>query len=369
MVDWERVEQLRTEGWDWDRIANDSRVGYQAPPGLSDRGRALRSLYVRRARASSRDGTLEKVKPSQRTNQKPKWTLVRVGMLLTPLFAIWFLVAYFIPSPVGVFISAVPTLGLALAASTFLLAFGLLRSQKRWSSVLRGAVASGIILGLALSATFGIGGLLVGYPPLTPFTTSEPNYFEKAANPLWTSGGKPVYFFFGSAACPFCSASSWAMVVALNQFGTLTGTSYAYSSPTDQAGPNTPETVLANARLASPYIALQVAESTYTASIQLPGFANEYQNAYYAAYDSAGYIPFVVVGGQYFTWHSLVDPAALAGMTAAEVQEQINAHSGTCWVAISPAADWLTAYLLKVDGGQPASLLTGTVLTDYDQIS
>ncbi|MGC2289385.1 MAG: DUF929 family protein, partial [Thermoplasmata archaeon] len=207
-----------------------------------------------------------------------------------------------------------------------------------------------------------------GYPTLSPFTTSEPNNFQKVGNPLWTSDGKPVYFFFGSAACPYCSASSWAMVVALERFGSLTGTSFAYSSPTDSAGPNTPETVLANAQLASPYLSLQVAESTYTESIHLPGFANEYQDAYYVAYDSAGYIPFVVIGGQYFTQGTLVSPADLAGMTPAQVQGQITAQSGTCWVAISPAADWLTAYILKVDGGPPATLLTGNVLTDYNQI-
>ncbi|MGC2289375.1 MAG: DUF929 family protein, partial [Thermoplasmata archaeon] len=207
-----------------------------------------------------------------------------------------------------------------------------------------------------------------GYPTLSPFTTSEPNNFQKVGNPLWTSDGKPVYFFFGSAACPYCSASSWAMVVALERFGSLTGTRFDYSNPSD-VYPNTPETVLANAQLSSNYITFQVAESTYTGSIILPGFGNEYQNAYFVAYDSGGSIPFVVVGGQYFTVGTLVDPADLAGMSTATVQSSIASQSGTAWTAISPAADWLTAYILKVDGGLPAALLTGNVLTDYNQIS
>src|SRR5579859_2242188 len=207
MVDWDRVEELRTKGWDWDRVAEDSRVAYQAPRGVTDKGRALRTLYAKRARTASREPKAEGPRSTLRTDQKAKWTIARVGMLLTPLLAIWFVIAYSVPSPVGIFISAIPTLGLALAASAFLLAFGLLRSEKKWSTVFRGAVASGIILGLVLSAVFGIGGLLAGYPTLTPFHTPEPSNFNKVANPLWLSGGKPVLFFFGSAACPYCSAS------------------------------------------------------------------------------------------------------------------------------------------------------------------
>ncbi len=379
MVDWDRVEELRNKGWDWDRIADDSKVGYQAPRGVTDKGRALRTLYAKRARTASREAQAEEPKSTQRADQKAKWTIARVGMLLTPLFAIWFLIAYFVPSPVGVFISAIPTLGLVLAASAFLLAFGLLRTDKKWSTVFRGAVAAGVVLGLLLSAVFGIVGVLAGYPTLTGVTSPEPANFHKAANALWTSGGLPVYFFFGSAACPYCSASSWAMVVALERFGTLSGTSTDYSSYSD-VYPGTPETVLAGASYTSTHISLQVSESTYTGSIVLPGFANDYQNAYFVAYDSGGSIPFVVIGGQYFTVGTLVDPADLrvpqtaAGnpLSTAQVQSEIATQSGPAWSGpegISQAADWLTAFILKIDGGQPSSLLTGNVSADYSQIT
>ncbi|MFZ0831345.1 MAG: DUF929 family protein [Thermoplasmata archaeon] len=372
MVDWDRVEELRGKGWDWDRIADDSKVAYQAPRGVTDKGRALRTLYAKRARTASREPVAEQPLAKQNAAKESKWTLARFGMLFTPLTGIWFLIAYFVPSPVGVFISAIPVLGLALAGSCFLLAFGLLRTDKKWTSAFRGALAGGIILGLVVSASFGIGGLLAGYPTLTGVTSPQPDNFHFAGNPLWTddhsSSGKPVYFFFGSAACPYCSASSWAEVVALERFGTLTGTVFDYSNPND-VYPNTPEEVLASAQLTSNYIALQVAETTYTGQIILPGFANEYQNAYFVAYDSGGSIPFIVIGGQYFTVGTLVNPADLAGMSTATVASAIATQSGPAWNAISPAADWLTAYMLKVDGGQPASLLAGNVLSDYGQIS
>jgi hypothetical protein len=368
MVDWDRVEELRNKGWDWDRIADDSKVAYQAPRGVTDKGRALRSLYAKRARTASRESKAEEPKVTQRPDKKPKWTITRVGMLLTPLFGIWFVIAYFIPSPVGVFISAIPDLGIALAASAFLLAFGLLRSEKKWSTVFRGAVVSGIVIGLLLTAVFGISGIFLGYPTLTASCNPSQDGFHQCGNPLWTSGGKPVYFFYGSAACPYCSASSWAMAYALEQFGNLTGYSYTYSSPTDPAGPNTPETLLAYASLSSSYISMQVDESPYTPSIQLPGFSNEYQNAYFVAYDAASGIPFIVIGGHFYTVGTLVSPSTLAGMTTTAVQSAIDSQSGAVWSAVSSAADWLIAFILHVDGGVPGSLLTGNVLTDYNAI-
>lgn len=368
MVDWDRVDELRDKGWDWDRIATDPKTGYQAPRGVTDKGRALRTLYAKRARTASREPKVESPRSSQRTDQKARWTLARVGMLFTPIFAIWFPIAYYIPSPVGVFISAIPGLAIALAVAAAVLAYGLLRSEKKWTNAFRGAVAAGVVLGLVVAAVLGIAGLLAGFPTLTGVTNAEPDNFHSAADKPWTSGGKTVFYFFGSAACPYCSASSWAMVVALERFGTLTGTYTDYSNPND-VYPRTPETVLANATYTSNYVALQVSESTYTGAITLPGFSNDYQNAYFVAYDSQGSIPFVVIGGVYFTVGTLVNPASLAGLDATQVQQQIAQQQGTGWDAISSAADWLTAFILKADGGQPASLLTGNVATDYDQIS
>ncbi|MCI4347753.1 MAG: DUF929 domain-containing protein, partial [Thermoplasmata archaeon] len=311
-------------------------------------------------RSASREVKPQGQKSSQRTDQKSRWTLARVGMLSTPLLAIWFLVAYFVPAPVGVFVSAIPALGLALAASAFLLAFGLLRSEKKWTAALRGSLATGIILGLVLSAVLGIAGILVGIPYLNPAHFSAPDRFQSTKN-TWTdqgsSPGKPVFFFFGSAACPYCSASSWALVVALERFGSLSGTVFDYSSSNDQY-PHTPEIVLASAVLVSSYVSLQVSETTDTGTVTLPGFANGYQNAYVVTFDPFSSIPFIVIGGQYFITVSLLSPSTLAGMTPGQVQSEIATQNGAAWNVISPQADWVTAFLLKVDGSQPASILT-----------
>jgi hypothetical protein len=41
MVDWDRVEQLRSKGWDWERIAADPKVGFHPEASVHDEiGRA-----------------------------------------------------------------------------------------------------------------------------------------------------------------------------------------------------------------------------------------------------------------------------------------------------------------------------------------
>src|SRR5260221_13404644 len=99
MVDWDRIERLRSRGWDWDRIASDEKVDFHADSGAGEPGRALRSLYFqRRSRAQRRPTSEDGGTGGGGTSDRPRWTLLRFAYVLTPLFAIWFVLAYFFPS-------------------------------------------------------------------------------------------------------------------------------------------------------------------------------------------------------------------------------------------------------------------------------
>jgi hypothetical protein len=357
MVDWDLVERRRSKGWDWDRIAEDPKVDFHADESAGDPGRALRALYYQRRsktkrRPASGDGDSQvDLEPEKR------WTLERVMAILVPLFGLWLLLAYVIPSPVGTYVPAIPDLVLAFLACVFILAYALLRSTDRWNATIRNAVILGCVLGLVVSGGLGITAVVNGCPTLTSTVTGEPSSFSHVSNPLWAENGAPVFFFYGSAACPYCSASSWGMVVALEAFGTLTGTYYDRSNPND-VYPDTPETVLANAAYQSKYITLEVAESTDDNEITPAATTGCVQSAYVSAYDSGGSIPYVVIGGQYFHVGQMVDPASLQGMDYQEVQGQVNNQSGAAWNAISPTAYTLEAFMCKADGGQPTSACT-----------
>ncbi|HEV8049618.1 MAG TPA: DUF929 family protein, partial [Thermoplasmata archaeon] len=339
MVDWDLVERRRSKGWEWERIAEDPKVDFHADDAAGDPGRALRALYYQRKSKTKRRSSSEAAAGDEADPEK-RWTLERVAAILAPLFAVWFVVALVVPSPVGTFLPAIPWLVILMLLAIGLLAFALLRSATRWNAAIRNSLIAGVVLGIVVSGSLGVAALVSGCPTLTAATTGEPSSFQKADNPLWTVNGASVFFFYGSAACPYCSASSWAMVVALQAFGTLSGTVYDRSSPTD-VYPNTPEVVLANAVLQSKYVDLQVAESTDDNSITSPATSGCYQSSYVSTYDSVGSIPYVVIGGQYFHVGAMVNPPALAGLSDSQVQGQINNQSGAAWNAISP-----TAYLL-----------------------
>lgn len=357
MVDWEAVEKLRSKGWDWDRIASDPRAEFSADSEAGEPGRALRALYYqRRSKISRRPSSAGGGKAGKSADAPgaSKWTVARVAMILAPFFGIWTLLAYVFPSLIGTYVPAFPLLLLLFLIVAGVLAFSLLRQEERWNRALRTSAVVGVVLGLVVSGLLGLTAVSQGCPLLSSTTSGEPANWQKASNPSWAQNGAVVFFFYGSAACPYCSASSWAMATALQRFGTLTGTYYDHSSSTD-VYPNTPEVVLSGAALQSQFVALNVLESTGDSSIVYPSIGQCTEQAYVSTYDTGG-IPFNVIGGAYVHSGSLVDPSQLAGLTAAQVQQEITSQNGTAWNAVSPAVYLMEAMIIKLDHGQPTNV-------------
>lgn len=369
MTDWDRIERLRSRGWDWDRIATDEKVDFHADEGAGDPGRALRALYYqRRSKAQRRPagGSKDAEGNGGRDPDKPRWTLARIGFVLVPLAAIWLVLAYFFPSPVGVYISAIPDLAIVLFVAAAILGFGLLRTADRWNPTMRNAAVTGCVLGLVIAGGFGLAAISQGCPSLTSSTQAEPFSFQKANNAAWQENGAPVFYFYGASGCPYCSASSWSIWYALKEFGSVSGVTYGSSSPTDSF-PNTPEIILQGLTVQSQYVALVSAENLDGAPVgPTPGSCT--QQAYVSAYDTQG-IPFVVLNGQYYHQGTLVDPSQLAGMTAPQVMGQLQNQSGVAWTAISPAAYWMMAFLVKLNNGNPSNVANiSQVQSDLSQI-
>jgi Domain of unknown function (DUF929) len=365
MVDWDRVEQLRSKGWEWDEIADDPKVGFTADSGTGDPGRALRVLYHRRR---SRDPQKKESSKKGRKNLEAvesKWNLLRVGYVLVPIVAVWFGLAFVAPSPVGLILPAIPYLGLALAGVVFLLIYALFRAEKRWTKVYRNTVIGGVVLGLIITGAVGLTGSLVFGCPYLPPSTS----LSAQGGPGWTHGGiaawhdsgKPVIYFYGASWCPYCSAGSWTIWKALTQFGTVTGTQTGFSSLSDvYAG--TPEIILANAQVSSSNISFQVSEDTSGVDGTFPGTSNCYQAAYVSAYSGSA-IPFLVVNGQWIhAGTPIINPVTLTAYNyangtggATTVLGQVQAESGSAWNSLSTQSYWIMAYISVACGATNAA--------------
>jgi hypothetical protein len=371
MVDWDRVEELRSKGWDWSKIAADPKVGFHPDASVQQPGRALRALYHRRRSRQERAPSAEAAptKKDQELKER-KWTLARVGYLVTPLVGIWFVLAYFYPSPLGLVLMALPWLALGLAIAAFVLFFGLWRSSgARWSPLFRTTVIYGVVLGLVVTGAIALVGYALGCPFLPSGLGNEagPGWGKASVSP-WQEGGLPVFYFYGATWCPYCSASSWAMWKALTEFQTgfpgtvygIPGTVFQYSDPTDQAGPSTPEVVLANLAVNSPALSYQVSEymwnSTTGTTGTFPSTSNCIQSAYVTAYSGSS-IPFLVINGQYVHGgSSLILPSQVstwadgANGGTGTMSNDVLTETGTPWSVVQPQAAWICAFVIKSNG-------------------
>lgn len=351
MVDWDRVERLRSKGVDWESIADDEKVNFTPPAGVDDAGKALKTLYYSRKSGKPRSGGKKSSQEKAKGPFSLKSRLLPWGLTITILSAIWFPLAYEF-SLVGFLVPAIPyvllilVLGVIFIAASFVL--GTAHIRENWKK----PVTIGIVIGLILPGMFALISVGLNVPILYQANLSEPGGWESESprNAVWEIGGLPTYFFLGSIACPFCSASSWAMYEALSNVGTLSGVKYGYSNPNDTAGPNTPEVELYAASLSSSYLSLDVKEGADRYMITTPSLTTQEQ-AYVSFYDVGGGIPFVVVGGMFIHTNSFVQPDILAGMTTTQVMDILENPSSnpTVYNDIHGQQLYIEAYFVKSD--------------------
>jgi len=366
MVDWDRVEELRSKGWDWDKIAEDSKVGFHPDTSVSEPGRALRGLYHRQRSRQARRNEGPTVKaPTKEDKEKAerKWTLARIGYLLVPVFGIWFAFAYLIPSPVGLVLPAIPYLALLLVVAAFVLLYGLFRSSgARWSKVYRSTVVLAVVLGLVISGVIALAGVLFFGCPYLPAASSgttqpAPGWSSFSVAP-WQENGLPVFYFYGATWCPYCSASSWAMWKALSGFGNLTGTQFTYSNED-----HIPEVDLSSIQYTSSHVAFVVSEDTSQVTGTFPSTSNCVEQAYVGAYSGSA-IPFVVINGQFVHGTAtgggtLIQPTDVSSFTWQTMQTQVGGadqSSGSAWSIVQGQTWWMMAMIAKSEGATPGNL-------------
>jgi thiol-disulfide isomerase/thioredoxin len=178
--------------------------------------------------------------------------------------------------------------------------------------------------------------------------------------------GKPGVLYMGAEYCPYCAAERWAMIVALDKFGTFTGLQYMQSSATD-VYPNSPTFSFVAASYSSQYITFQSVEQQDRNGNPLQT-ASANQTALLNQYDSGASIPFLDVGNQYAITGSQFLPAVLrVGNSASgapynwtQIAAQVDNPSSVVAQSIDGAANHLIAAICKIDGNSPSSVCSQT---------
>jgi thiol-disulfide isomerase/thioredoxin len=117
--------------------------------------------------------------------------------------------------------------------------------------------------------------------------------------------GKPAVIYVGADYCPYCAATRWALILALDRFGNFSSLHYMTSSSSDFAH-NTATFTFFNSSYSSPYITFEsVEELTNVYPYKVLQVPNQLENSTFDAFDlnfsalpadERGGIPFIDFG-------------------------------------------------------------------------
>ena len=182
-----------------------------------------------------------------------------------------------------------------------------------------------------------------------------------AGTPPVVEDGKPVVLYFGSEACPFCAVQRWPVTVALSRFGTFQGLQATTSPPSPSTLPNTPTVTYHGATYSSDYLTLSSVETATRggATLETP---DDLQRRLFDTYNvesvtsSNGGIPFMMIGNLYAWAGSQYDADVLDGKSFDEIVDALADPSTDVAEEIGTAANYLTAMICQLTGGEPADV-------------
>ena len=202
-------------------------------------------------------------------------------------------------------------------------------------------------------------------------TAAKPTSISGAA---LTSGGKPEVLYIGAEYCPYCAAERWAVIVALSRFGSFSGLAPIRSAAEDGAGiaepyPLTPTWTFAKSTYTSNYLTFTPVEgytnipdksTKFYTPLQTPTAA---QVALLDKYDATqqGAIPFIDYGNKFVSIGASYNPAVLAGLTWAQIANDLHNPSSPVAQAVLGVANYSTAAVCALTHDQPASACTAVV--------
>ncbi len=198
-----------------------------------------------------------------------------------------------------------------------------------------------------------------------------------AKQPLLRSGSLSRFVYVGAEYCPYCAMDRWAMVTALDRFGSFTGLKQIDSSSTDTPA-SIPTLSFLGSKYTSKYIVFTPYEEEDRNRNPLETVPNDVSNLF-STYDAppngngtvfnnnSGGIPFIDVANKYVSagtptaFQAVINGTENDSLTHVQIAQAVNDPTSAVGVAMGAKyivgeANYLSAAVCAVDGAKPASV-------------
>jgi len=192
--------------------------------------------------------------------------------------------------------------------------------------------------------------------PTSDVASPPAGAFNHVGAPLYQAG-KPELLFIGAQYCPHCAGQRWAIVKALNQFGTF---SHMTSSANDDG--TIPTYDLRDATYSSKYVAF-VHKDLEDRNHQPLESLSPGEQALFSQYDPSGGIPMVLAGG-YAALGDGYDLSLIQSKSFGTVQHDLQQgdSSNPLVPAVNAEANSITAFICHADSMRPHSACSRPVI-------
>ena len=168
--------------------------------------------------------------------------------------------------------------------------------------------------------------------------------------PLKQSSGKPLLFFMGAGFCPYCATERWAIVRALNNFGSWHGLIETTSAGHDEKYLNIPTLDFSRAKYTSDYVDF-IGRETADRNFEPQQELDEKDYEIIDAFNPDQVIPFLLIDGRFMQVGSGYSPQLLEGMDHAKVMTEIENPVSSLSKAVKTETDIIVALICKSIAG------------------
>ncbi|HUY42773.1 MAG TPA: DUF929 family protein [Acidimicrobiales bacterium] len=187
-----------------------------------------------------------------------------------------------------------------------------------------------------------------------------------------TVSGRFTVSYVGARYCPYCALQRWALLVALSKFGTFTHLDREILSSSSDVFPHLASWSFQGARYSSSAVRFLPVELTSTVmnahgQYAVLGRLGHAQRHAMSRLDPQGEIPFVEIGGAYYTLGASASPAVLEGLSVQQIGDQLVNPASAVALAVDGAANYLIGAMCQADTGQKPNICTSTAAIDSQE--